>query len=59
MGDVIGVASKVAKIARGEVEDETMAGKELHRKGVLIGGKLRVKNLAPERRRSGLGEMET
>ena len=49
-GDVIGAAIKVAKIATGEVEDETMAGKELHRKGGLIGGKTRAKNLSPERR---------
>ena len=50
-GDVIGTAIKVAKIATGEVEDETMAGKELHQKGGLIGGKLRAKNLTPERRK--------
>lgn len=36
-GDAIGTAIKVAKVAMGEVEDETMAGKELDQKGGLKG----------------------
>ena len=31
-GNVIGTAIKVAKIATGAVEDETMAGKSMHKK---------------------------
>ena len=51
-GDVIGTAIKVAKIATGEVEETVRdPQKELHRKGGLIGGKLRAKNLTPERRK--------
>ncbi|MCY3954722.1 MAG: hypothetical protein OXF47_01850 [Nitrospira sp.] len=50
-GDVIGTAIKVAKINTGEVQDETMTGKEYAQKGGLIGGKLRAKNLTPERRK--------
>ena len=41
----------MAKIATGEVQDETMTGKEFADKGGLIGGKLRAKNLTPERRK--------
>ncbi|MYC26615.1 MAG: RNA-binding protein [Nitrospira sp. SB0662_bin_26] len=49
-GDVIGTAIKVAKIATGEVEDETMAGKEYAQKGGLKGSKARAKALTPEQR---------
>ena len=50
LGDVIGTAIKVAKIATGEVEDETMAGKEYAQKGGLKGGAVRAKRLTPEQR---------
>ena len=46
---MIGAAIKMAKIATGEVQDETMTGTEYAQKGGLIGGKLRAKNLTPER----------
>ena len=49
-GDVIGTAIKVAKIATGEVEDETMAGKEYAQKGGLKGSLARAEKLSPERR---------
>ena len=49
-GDVIGTAIKVAKIATGEVEDETMAGKEYAQKGGLKGSRIRAEKLSPERR---------
>lgn len=49
-GDVIGAAIKVAKIATGEVEDETMTGKEYAQKGGLKGGVVRAKKLTPEQR---------
>ena len=49
-GDVIGTAIKVAKIATGEVEDETMAGKEYAQKGGLKGSKARAKTLTPKQR---------
>ena len=50
-GDVIGTAVKVAKIATGEIVDETMAGKEYAQKGGLKGGMVRAKNLTPGRRK--------
>lgn len=51
-GDVIGAAIMVAKIATGEIEEETdekpaSAAAELGRKG----GKARAKKLTPEQRR--------
>ena len=49
-GDVIGTAIKVARIATGEVEDETMAGKEYAQKGGLKGSRARAEKLSPERR---------
>ena len=49
-GDVIGTAVKVAKIATGEVEDETMAGKEYAQKGGLKGGAARAQRLTPKQR---------
>lgn len=49
--DVIGAAIKVAKIATGEVEEET-DGKEYSRKGGLKGGKARAKKLTPDERAS-------
>ncbi len=49
-GDVIGAAIMVAKIATGEIEDETdkpaSAAAELGRRG----GKARAEKMAPERR---------
>ena len=50
-GDVIGTAIKVARIATGEVEDETMVGKEYAQKGGLKGSRVRAEKLSPERRR--------
>ena len=50
-GDVIGAAIKVAKIATGEVDDETMAGKEYAQKGGLKGGAVRAQRLTAEQRR--------
>ena len=50
LGDVIGTAIKVAKIATGEVEDETMAGKEYAQKGGLKGGKVRAQRLTSKQR---------
>ena len=50
LGDVVGAAIKVAKIATEEVEDETMAGKEYAQKGGLKGGAVRAKRLTPEQR---------
>ena len=49
-GDVIGTAIKVAKIATGEMQDETMAGKEYAQKGGLKGGKVRAQGLSPRKR---------
>ena len=49
--DVIGTAIKVAKIATGEVEDETMAGKEYAQKGGLKGGAVRAQRLTPIKRK--------
>ena len=49
-GDVIGAAIRVAKIATGEVKDESMAGKEYAQKGGLKGGAVRAQRLTPERR---------
>ncbi|MDA8079984.1 MAG: hypothetical protein M0Z79_13745 [Nitrospiraceae bacterium] len=49
---MIGAAIKVAKIATGEVEDESMAGKEYAQKGGLKGGKERSKKLPAEKRRA-------
>jgi len=47
--DVVGAAIMVAKIAVGEVEENTPAreGKEYARKGGLKGGKARAKALTP------------
>lgn len=50
-GDVIGTAIKVAKIATGEVEDETMVGKEYAQKGGLRGGMIRATRLTPLQRK--------
>ena len=50
-GDVIGTAIKVAKIATGEEEDETMVGKEYAQKGGLKGGMVRAKRLTPIQRK--------
>ncbi len=50
--DVIGCAIKVAKIATGETEDETISGKEYARKGGLIGGKARAEKLSPKKRKA-------
>lgn len=47
--DVIGAAIKVAKIATGEIEDETTK-KEYTRKAGLKGGKARAKKLTPKQR---------
>lgn len=47
--DVIGAAIKVAKIATGEIEEDTI-GKEYARKGGLIGGKARAEKLSPKKR---------
>ena len=47
----IGTEIKVAKIATGEEEDETMAEKELHQKGGLKGGLIRAKRLTPVQQR--------
>ena len=49
--NVIGTAIKVAKIATGEVEDETMAGKEYAQKGGLKGGAVRAQRLTPIKRK--------
>ena len=49
-GDVIGTAIKVAKIATGEIVDETMAGKEYAQRGGLKGSRIRAEKLSPERR---------
>lgn len=46
--DVIGAAIKVAKIATGEIEDDTPI--ESARKGGLKGGKGRAKSLTDEQR---------
>ena len=50
--DVIGAAVMVAKIATGEVEEETPAsqGKAYARKGGLKGGKARASSLTAEQR---------
>ena len=50
-GNVIGTAIKVAKIATGVVEDETMAGKEYAQKGGLKGGAVRAQRLTPDQRK--------
>jgi len=47
---MIGTALKFAKIATGEVEDETMAGKEYAQKVGLKGSLARAEKLSPERR---------
>ena len=49
-GDVIGAAIRVAKIATGEVEDESMVGKEYAQKGGFKGSRARAEKLSPERR---------
>ncbi len=49
--DVIGTANEVAKIATGEVEDETMAGKEYAQKGGLKGGAVRAQRLTTTQRK--------
>lgn len=49
--DAIGAAIKVAKIATGEIEEDTLdPGKEYARKGGEKGGRARAKSLSPERR---------
>ena len=50
--DVIGAAIMVAKIATGEMQENTPAkeGKEYARKGGLKGGNARAKALKPEQR---------
>jgi hypothetical protein len=50
-GDVIGTAIMVAKIATGEVEDNTLsADKTHHSRGGKKGGANRAAKLSPERR---------
>ena len=49
-GDVIGTAIKGAKIATGEVHDETMAGKEYAQKGGLKGRVVRAQRLTSKQR---------
>lgn len=49
-GDVIGAAVKVAKIATGEVADESNAGKEYAIEGGKKGGPARAQKLTPEER---------
>lgn len=50
-GDVIGAAIHVAKIATGEIEDDTTdPSKVHHRKGGLKGGKARAESLTAEQR---------
>ena len=49
-GDVIGTAIKVAKIATGEVEDESSRGKEYAIKGGKKGGTARAQRLCAEER---------
>ena len=51
-GDVIGTAVKVAKIATGEVADESNAGKEYAIEGGKKGGRTRAQRLSPEERRT-------
>ncbi len=50
--DVVGAAVMVAKIATGEIEEDTKRdpGKEYARKGGLKGGKARAASLSDERR---------
>lgn len=48
--DVVGAAIKVARIATGEIEEET-SGTEYARKGGLIGGKARAKKLSAKKRK--------
>ena len=50
-GDVIGAAIKVAKIATGEDDDETMAGKEYAHRGGLKGGVVRAQRLTADQRK--------
>lgn len=49
-GDVIGAAIHVAKIATGEVEDDTGPGQDHHREGGKRGGAARASALTPEQR---------
>lgn len=50
--DAIGTAIMVAKIATGEIKEQTgNTGKEYARKGGLKGGRGRAELLTPERRR--------
>ncbi len=48
--DVIGAATKIAKIATGEIEEKKDSAKELKRKGGLKGGKSRAKKLTAKQR---------
>ena len=48
--DVIGAAIRVAKIATGEIEEDSGTGKKHHRKGGARGGKSRAEKLTPEQR---------
>jgi len=48
--DVIGCAVKVAKIATGEIAEDTTK-KEYTRKAGIIGGKARAEKLSPQKRK--------
>ncbi len=48
--DVIGCAVKVARIATGEVQEDTTK-KEYTRKAGIIGGKARAEKLSPKKRK--------
>lgn len=48
--DAIGRAIKVARIATGEIDDETDDSKEHHRRGGKIGGAARARSLTAEQR---------
>lgn len=52
LGDVIGAAIKVAKIATQELEDESNAGKEYAIQGGKKGGATRAQRLIAEERRT-------
>jgi hypothetical protein len=48
--DVVGAAIHIAKIATGEIEENTGSGKEYARKGGLKGGKSRARKLTSSQR---------
>lgn len=50
--DTIGTAIKVARIATGDVEDDTSPGKEYAREGGKKGGAARAQKLTADERRS-------